>query len=116
VEATRPTSSRATAGLLFLAILPLVLVYAAEFAGYSRYVRLAVAGLAAASVGIVVFTRPRGAVYFLAFYAFAALGTILPAGVAQVVTLAVFAAALVGFLRGEDNRFRDPFFLWAKTS
>jgi len=109
----RPSSSRTTAGLLFLAILPVLLVLAAEFGGYGRYLRLAVIGLVAAGVGSLVFNRPRGSVYFLAFYAFAALGTILPSGVAQIVTLAVFAASLVGFLRGEDNSFRDPVFLWA---
>jgi O-antigen ligase len=111
VEATHPR--RETAGLLLLIVLPLLLTFAVQAMGYGRYLRLAAVGMVAAALGGVVFLRPRAAAYFLAFYAFAALGTILPASIAQLTTLAVLAAALVGFQRGDHNGFRDAPFLWA---
>lgn len=113
MEAARTESTRATAGLLLLVVLPVLVFFGAEAAGYGRFVRLAVLGASAAAVGIGVFTHPRAAAYFLAFYAFAGLGTILPSALAQLVVLTAVAATFVAILRGEQVELRDPVFLWA---
>ena len=108
------TSARTFAGLLFLAVFPVALLAVAQLLGLQPFVRLAVAGLVAAVAAVVCFTHPRYGVYFMLFYVYAGLGTIVGSGLVPLAVMSLILAGIaVHLVRGEPLRLTDPVFLWS---
>lgn len=99
--------------LLALAVAPILALSLVYYVGKIGFATAGFMAVLAGSVGVVLFTRPLLGVYFLAFYIFSGLGSLLPVPFAVPLTALVFGAALLGFLHGDDNRLRDPVFWWS---
>lgn|GEM_PF-1671029 len=111
---TRPAPVPGVPVFAWLAfVVPLVCIAIVWALGMMPIVRLAALGGVAAVAGAAVFTRPVWGVYFLAFYTWAGLGTVLPGAVASAITLVTFASVLVAFARGQSCRLRDSVFWWS---
>ena len=76
-------------------------------------IMLAVAAVAGAGVGLLVFAFPRHGNYFGIFYVFAGISYYTSLPVAAPVTFLVTAAVLFRLFRGDSIRVRDPLFNWS---
>jgi hypothetical protein len=100
--------------MLLLAVMPVVILMLSGPLGVQSILRLVVAGLVAAGFAVVIITNPQYGVYFMVFYVYAGLGTIIGGGLVPLATMMlILAGVTVKMARGEPFRLRDPLFLWS---
>ncbi|HEU4364350.1 MAG TPA: O-antigen ligase family protein [Candidatus Krumholzibacteria bacterium] len=101
--------------LAALAFLPLAVYLAARFLGLMKFLRLGAAAVAAAALAMTVFVRPRWGLFFLVFYIYSGISSMLPVNVALPVTFIVFAAVVLDLVRGGRNRLVEGSFWYANA-
>ena len=116
ISLTRTIGSRAgRMAPAALVVLPLAGLLAVHFLGYLKFLRLGAVAAAAAVFAVTVLIRPRWGLFFLVFYFYSGLGSLLPVNVALPATFLVFAAVLLQLARGDQNRLVDTSFWCANA-
>ncbi len=114
--AARAFSTRGERLLLSaVALAPLVIYLAARFLGYTKFLSLGGVAVAAVAFALTVMVRPRWGLYFLVFYFYSGVGSIIPVNAAMPMTFLVFAAVLLDLVRGDHNRLNDARFWYANA-
>jgi O-antigen ligase len=103
---------RAFAAMLFMGVLPVVVLMFSGTLGVQSIVKLMAAGLVAAVAAVVIVTHPRYGVYFMVFYVYAGLGSVVGSGLVPfAVMLLIVAGVALKMAGGEPIRLTDPLFL-----
>jgi len=101
--------------LATIALAPLALFALVRILGYTGFLKLGALAAVALAGATTAFVRPRWGMWFIVFYVFAGLSYYFPVNVAGILTFVVLAAALLGLMRGGENRLGEPLFLYANA-